>query len=245
MIKFKNVEVVGWEAAIRGMRNPMNSWDKSDSGYCMDTLTCHACKENRNNCKKNIDSHKLIIGPNDIDLMKRLSDAGTDHRKFMRMLTVYVDITAPLYWWKEFDTYKVGTVANSCSTMHKIHAKQFEREDFSIEHILNCDEHLWMVCMDNIISAMNVAREKYLETKDKKYWWQMIQLLPSSYNQKRTVMLNYEVLANIYKSRKNHKLDEWCCHEGIIDGDKTNKSYIGFCDWIETLPYSELITSDK
>lgn len=245
MIKFKNVEVVGWEAAIRGMRNPMNSWDKSDSGYCMDTLTCHACKENRNNCKKNIDSHKLIIGLNDLDLMKRLSDAGTDHRKFMRMLTVYVDITAPLYWWKEFDTYKVGTVANSCSTMHKIHAKRFEREDFSIEHILNCDEHHWMVCMDNIISAMNVAREKYLETKDKKYWWQMIQLLPSSYNQKRTVMLNYEVLANIYKSRKNHKLDEWCCHEGIIDGDKTNKSYIGFCDWIETLPYSELITSDK
>lgn len=172
MIKFKNVEVVGWEAAIRGMRNPMNSWDKSDSGYCMDTLTCHACKENRNNCKKNIDSHKLIIGPNDLDLMKRLSDTGTDHRKFMRMLTVYVDITAPLYWWKEFDTYKVGTVANSCSTMHKIHAKRFEREDFSIEHILNCDEHHWMVCMDNIISAMNVAREKYLETKDKKYWRQ-------------------------------------------------------------------------
>lgn len=257
MIKFENVEVVGWEAAIRGMRNPMNSWDKSDSGYCMDTLTCHACKENRNNCKKNIDSHKLIIGPNDLDLMKRLSNTGTDHRKFMRMITVYVDITAPLYWWKEFDTYKVGTVANSCSTMHKIHEKEFTLDDFSCEHI-----HIRqsMDVLKETIDALNVFRDIYLNggilsyengsqrcygKNDKEIWLQMIQLLPSSYNQKRTVMLNYEVLANIYKSRKNHKLDEWCWHEGIIDGDKTNKSYIGFCDWIETLPYSELITSNK
>lgn len=257
MIKFENVEVVGWEAAIRGMRNPMNSWGKSDSGYCMDTLTCHACKENRNNCKKNINSHKLIIGPNDLDLMKRLYDAGTDHRKFMRMITVYVDITAPLYWWKEFDTYKVGTVANSCSTMHKIHEKEFTLDDFSCEHI-----HIRqsMDVLKETIDALNVFRDVYLNggilsyengnqrcygKNDKEIWLQMIQLLPSSYNQKRTVMLNYEVLANIYKSRKNHKLDEWCCHEGIIDGDKTNKSYIGFCDWIETLPYSELITSNK
>jgi hypothetical protein len=257
MIKFENVEVVGWEAAIRGMRNPMNSWGKSDSGYCMDTLTCHACKENRNNCKKNIDSHKLIIGPNDLDLMKRLSNTGTDHRKFMRMLTVYVDITAPLYWWKEFDTYKVGTVANSCSTMHKIHEKEFTLDDFSCEHI-----HIRqsMDVLKETIDALNVFRDIYLNggilsyengnqrcygKNDKEIWWQMIQLLPSSYNQKRTVMLNYEVLANAYKSRKNHKLDEWCWHEGIIDGDKTNKSYIGFCDWIETLPYSELITSNK
>ena len=147
----------------------------------------------------------------------------------MRMITVYLDITAPLYWWKEFDTYKVGTVANSCSTMHKIHAKRFEREDFSIEHLDNCDEQHWMVCMDNIISAMNVARDKYLETKDKKYWWQMIQLLPSSYNQKRTVMLNYEVLANIYKSRYNHRLDEWR----------------ELCKWVETLPHAKgLIYND-
>lgn len=257
MIKFENVEVVGWEAAIRGMRNPMNSWGKSDSGYCMDTLACHTCKENRNNCKKNIDSHKLIIGPNDLDLMKRLYDAGTDHRKFMRMITVYVDITAPLYWWKEFDTYKVGTVANSCSTMHKIHEKEFTLDDFSCEHI-----HIRqsMDVLKETIDALNVFRDIYLNggilsyengnqrcysKNDKEIWWQMIQLLPSSYNQKRTVMLNYEVLANIYKSRKNHKLDEWCWHEGIIDGDKTNKSYIGFCDWIETLPYSELITSNK
>lgn len=257
MIKFENVEVVGWEAAIRGMRNPMNSWGKSDSGYCMETLACHTCKENRNNCKKNIDSHKLIIGPNDLDLMKRLYDAGTDHRKFMRMITVYVDITAPLYWWKEFDTYKVGTVANSCSTMHKIHEKEFTLDDFSCEHI-----HIRqsMDVLKETIDALNVFRDIYLNGRilsyengnqrcysknDKEIWWQMIQLLPSSYNQKRTVMLNYEVLANIYKSRKNHKLDEWCWHEGIIDGDKTNKSYIGFCDWIETLPYSELITSNK
>ena len=216
MLKIEHTEVIGWEAAIRGMRNPMNSWERSDS-------------EHKYESWHDISGGYFDIGPNDLDLMTRLRNAGTDHRKFMRMITVYVDITAPLYWWKEFDTYKVGTVANSCSTMHKIHTKRFEREDFSIEHIVNCDEQHWMVCMDNIISALNVAREWYLETKDKKYWWQMIQLLPTSYNQKRTVMLNYEVLANIYKPRRYHKLNEWRF----------------FCDWIETLPYSELITGNK
>lgn len=225
MIKIEKTEVFGWEAAIRGMRNPMNSWEKSDSGYCCGDKKCSAIPE----CNINCDIPHYMIGPNDLKLMIKLRNAGTDHRKFMRMITVYLDITAPLYWWKEFDTYKVGTVANSCSTMHKIHAKRFERENFSIEHLDNCDEQHWMVCMDNIISAMNVARDKYLETKDKKYWWQMIQLLPSSYNQKRTVMLNYEVLANIYKSRCNHKLDEWR----------------ELCKWVETLPYAKgLIYND-
>mgnify|MGYP001124390245 FL=1 len=213
MLKIEHAEIIGWEAAIRGMRNPMNSWEKSDS-------------EHKYESWHDISGGYFDIGPNDLNLMTRLRNAGTDHRKFMRMITVYTDITAPLYWWKEFDTYKVGTVANSCSTMHKIHTKRFEREDFSIEHIVNCDEQHWMVCMDNIISALNVAREWYLETKDKKYWWQMIQLLPSSYNQTRNVMMNYEVLTNIYKSRKDHKLDEWR----------------NFCKWIEELPYSELIT---
>lgn len=243
MLKIENTEVTGWEAAIRGMRNPMNSWEKSDSYPCiiLNEITeenrkyrCAGCKNEfvgRPNC--------MVIGQNDHDLMMRLRNSGTDHRKFMRMITVYLDITAPLYWWKEFDTYKVSTVANSCSTMHKIHSKRFEREDFSIEHLENCaypkegpnlnGETHWMVCMDNIISSLNVARELFLNTGDKKYWWQMIQLLPSSYNQLRTVMLNYEVLANIYKSRRNHKLDEW--HT--------------FCDWVESLPYSELITGEK
>lgn len=217
MLKIENFEVIGWEHAIRGMRNPKNSWEKSDSGW-----------EPQFDTEQGPVTGEFVIGPKDLDLMTRLRNAGTDHRKFMRMIVVYVDITAPLYWWKEFDTYKIGTVANSCSTMHKIHTKRFEREDFSIEHLENCDEHHWMVCMDNVISALNVSREKYIETKDKKYWWQMIQLLPSSYNQRRTVMLNYEVLANIYKSRQNHKLDEW--HT--------------FCDWIKMLPYSELITGE-
>lgn len=197
---------------IEGMRNPMNSWDKIDS-----VVAYSRCEL--------ID---YVIGPNDKTLMKKLAKAGTDHRKFMRMMPVYVRITAPLYWWKEFDTYKVGTVANSCSTMHKIQAKRFEREDFSIEHLKNCGEQHWMVCMDNIISSLSVAREKYLETKDKKYWWQMIQLLPSSYNQTRNVMLNYEILYNIYHARKNHKLDEWR----------------DFCKWIETLEFSFLITGE-
>ena len=230
MIKFENTKVVGWEAAIRGMRNPMNSWEKSDSG-----LTCSQNKNNICDIHCTADNYckpldKYLIGPNDHDLMMRLRNAGTDHRKFMRMIVVYATITAPLYWWKEFDTYKVGTVANSCSTMHKIHEKEFTLEDFSCEHLIGNAQiyngYVPTAVLECTIGALNEFRELYLETKDKKYWWQMIQLLPSSYNQKRTVMLNYEVLANIYKSRKNHKLDEW--------------HY--FCDWIESLPYSELIT---
>lgn len=248
MIKFEHTEVVGWEHAIRGMRNPMNSWEKSDSF----------------NSTAAWDSYRFgegdpEIGPNDLDLMMQLRNAGTDHRKFMRMITVYVDITAPLYWWKEFDTYKVGTVANSCSTMHKIAAKEFTLEDFSIEHLMEWEDYeseakelkptrlcnFKFYLMDTI-SALNNARDLYLQTNDKKYWWQMIQLLPSSYNQRRTVMLNYEVLANIYKSRQNHRLDEWCLHITPKEHEFCNKDFAsgkwGFCDWIETLPYSELIT---
>lgn len=244
MIKFEKTEVTGWEHAIRGMRNPKNSWGKSDSeqnsvehinrcSTCPHLLICgnaDKCATCANASRCGLDGVTYIPGPNDMSLMKTLRNAGTDHRKFMRMIVVYVDITAPLYWWKEFDTYKVGTVANSCSTMHKIADKRFEREDFSIEHIHNMKEEHWMVCMDNVIASLNVARERYLETKNKEYWWQLIQLLPSSYNQRRTVMLNYEVLANIYKSRKNHKLDEWS---------------VGFINWIKTLPYSELITGEE
>lgn len=231
MIKFENTEVIGWKHAIRGMRNPMNSWEKSDSctkGY----VWCNEfCGHPVSGCDK---ESGLYLGPNDLDLMKRLRNAGTDHRKFMRMITVYVDLTAPLYWWKEFDTYKVGTVANSCSTMHKIAAKEFTLEDFSCEHLIRSPEMgadevdiriSPMQAMLTTIECLNGYRDLYLKTKDKKYWWQMIQLLPSSYNQKRTVMMNYEVLANIYKSRKNHKLDEWK----------------EFCNRIENLPYSELI----
>ena len=217
MLKLENTEVLGWEHAIRGMRNPMNSWEKSDSKV----HTCE-CEQWPHNIKKSFDE----VGPNDLDLMKRLRNAGTDHRKFMRMIVVYVDILAPLYWWKEFDTYKVGTVANSCSTMHKIAAKEFTLEDFSCEHLHG--ESIAFV-LEPTINALNRNRNSYLETKNKEYWWQMIQLLPSSYNQKRTVMLNYEVLANIYKSRRNHKLDEWR----------------ELCAWIERLPYSELITGKR
>lgn len=225
MLKIENTEVMGWEAAIRGMRNPMNSWDKSDSRFSLleDCGDCTHCNLRFDEC------NEQQIGPNDLDLMTRLRNAGTDHRKFMRMITVYLDITAPLYWWKEFDTYKVGTVANSCSTMHKIADKEFTLDDFSYEHLFdfcpNSDTDS-MTVLRHTIGWLNCCREKYLKTKDKEDWWQMIQLLPSSYNQRRTVMLNYEVLANIYKSRRNHKLDEW--HT--------------FCDWIESLPYSELIT---
>ena len=240
MLKIEHTEVVGWSAAIRGMRNPKNSWEKSDSQTC---TNCNGCLPGQE-CERY--KNGTFIGPNDLDLMTRLRNAGTDHRKFMRMIAVYLDITAPLYWWKEFDTYKVGTVANSCSTMHKIHEKEFTIDDFSCEHLLQSSptkvelysalvcapthdgKPQWTPMMHLLsnIAGLNHYREKYLETKDKKYWWQMIQLLPSSYNQKRTVMLNYEVLANMYKSRRNHKLDEW--HT--------------FCDWIEKLPYSELIT---
>lgn len=244
MLKIENTEVMGWEHAIRGMRNPMNSWDKSDSEwYSIGIPTSNPAAINDKYL-----SQKYCLGDNDLDLMKRLRNAGTDHRKFMRMITVYLDITAPLYWWKEFDTYKVGTVANSCSTMHKIHAKEFTIDDFSCEHLIDEDDsdliigdvvpHTTLEC---VITALNFYRNKFLEAQKKpmkdeskraslvkKYWWQMIQLLPTSYNQKRTVMLNYEVLANIYKSRKNHKLDEW--HT--------------FCDWLKSLPYSELITGE-
>lgn len=244
MIKFENTEVVGWEAAIRGMRNPMNSWEKSDSLFIDEDGDCYNLFGDTGPAY--LDREKYpIIGSNDIDLMQRLCNAGTDHRKFMRMITVYVDITAPLYWWKEFDTYKVGTVANSCSTMHKIAAKEFTLEDFSHEHLTE----EFLVSLKLTIKDLNKAREAYnwCNTNAKKnWWWQMIQLLPSSYNQKRTVTLNYEVLANIYKSRKNHKLDEW----SLTSFDETNKLsndefVFGFCDWIKTLPYSELITGEK
>lgn len=246
MLKLEDTEVMGWEAAIRGMRNPKNSWEKSDSLFGRNLSIPYA----QNNPIVLIDENgvETFIGDSDLKLMMQLRNAGTDHRKFMRMIVVYVDITAPLYWWKEFDTYKVGTVANSCSTMHKIADKEFTLEDFSCEHLLSFtsegderkipfvdvspyDEGGVMFSPTGvleciIIPILNRCRDRFLESKDKRYWWQMIQLLPSSYNQRRTVMLNYEVLANMYKSRRHHKLDEW--HT--------------FCDWIEGLPYSELIT---
>ena len=228
MIQIKTSNVYGMEHVIRGMRNPMNSWDKSDSHYGSSDDPWDYC-----------DISHFTVGENDRKLMRKLAKAGTDHRKFMRMMTLYLDITAPLYWWKEFDTYKVGTVANSCSTMHKIHEKEFTLDDFSCEHLfadygdrsmnLNYSGKYPLAVLCDLIHVLNNFRTWFIETNDKKYWWQMIQLLPSSYNQKRTVMLNYEVLANIYKSRKNHKLDEWR----------------EFCHMIETLPYSEIITGMK
>lgn len=268
MIKIEKTQIVGLDPTVRGMRNPMNSWGKSDSifahlgddeGYDLNgkilpfVSATHDCGAD--------------IGPNDLDLMLRLAKAGSVDGKFRRMIVVYVDLTAPLYWWKEFDTYKVGTVANSCSTMHKIHAKEFTLEDFSYEHLIDyeqyaCNEKDMLIIpgapnvlacgrqmLELMISALNFYREKFLEIdselkkchfnefdkreelvkRQKQYWWQMIQLLPSSYNQKRTVMLNYEVLANIYQHRRNHKLDEWR----------------EVCEWIEGLPYSEIITCNK
>lgn len=227
MLKIEKVETVGWEAATRGMRNPMNSWKKSDSFFCGSPECCFTDDECNPGCAGY--GQGFNLGEADFDLMTRLRNAGTDHRKFMRMITVYVDITAPLYWWKEFDTYKVGTVANSCSTMHKIAAREFALDDFSHEHLLPTAKKN----LESTIDILNGYRDQYsVDTNPelkKEYWWQMIQLLPSSYNQRRTVMLNYEVLANIYKSRRNHKLDEW--HT--------------FCDWIEDLPYSELITGKE
>ena len=223
MLKLEHTEVFGWEATIRGMRNPLNSWNKSDSGWgFVPSQTCPTC--DRYECG-------YIIGENDLKLMKSLSKAGNDHAKFLRMINVTVDITAPLYWWKEYDTYKVGTVANSCSTMHKIADKEFTLEDFSCEHLT---VESITFGLEPIIDILNKNRELYVQWKNaceekKNLWWQMIQLLPTSYNQKRTVMLNYEVLANIYKSRKHHRLDEW--HT--------------LCDWIEELPYSELITGKE
>ena len=232
MIKIDKVEVVGLEHAIRGMRNPKNSWDRSDSGvYYFQTdkiidgdIVC--CPE-------------YVVGDNDLGLMKKLEKGGPVHAKYRRMIVVYLDITAPLYWWKEFDTYKVGTVSNSCSTMHKIHDREFTIDDFSCEYLINDyerkhdvdDWEYWeyFTTLKIVIDSLNCARNEYIRTEDKKYWWQMIQLLPSSYNQKRTIMLNYEVLVGIYKWRHNHKLDEW----------------VEFCKWIEKLPYAkELICNE-
>lgn len=236
MIKIENTKVVGWEEAIRGMRNPMNSWAKSDSGWDYDYF--NTTDYDSGLCVDCDGDGSYFLGPNDSDLMMKLRNAGTDHRKFMRMITVYMDITAPLYWWKEYDTYKVGTVANSCSTMHKIASKEFTFDDFSHEKLIASvcmeiqEQHIRispMQALGTTIECLNSYRDLYLKTKDKKYWWQMIQLLPSSYNQRRTVMLNYEVLANMYKSRKNHKLDEW----------RT------FCEYIKAFPYSELITGKE
>lgn len=240
MLKIEKVEIAGLEAAIRGMRNPKNSWERSDSVFITSDGDHHDICGNSGPWYGSDGWEEVLIGENDLKLMTTLRNAGTDHRKFMRMITVYLDITAPLYWWKEFDTYKVGTVANSCSTMHKIADKEFAVDDFSHEHLdgvsrdmfiqNDYDQPYFFCSFEDMlyiqVEALNRARNLYLDTKDKKYWWQMIQLLPSSYNQRRTVMLNYEVLANIYKSRRNHKLTEWHA----------------FCDWIESLPYSEIIT---
>lgn len=262
MLKLEKTEVMGWEAAIRGMRNPMNSWDQSDSFICREEAEmtneeleakCGKCPRDTTTCGIYDKDPHFIIGPNDLNLIMKLRAAGIDHRKFMRMIEVYVDITAPLYWWKEFDTYKVGTVANSCSTMHKIAAKEFTLDDFSHEHLVSGwvgkDKNGVVISipgpyekLQSTIELLNSIRETYLYVKNtpkekidwsctpslsaKDIWWQMIQLLPSSYNQKRTIMLSYEVLANIYKSRRHHKLDEW--HT--------------LCDWIEGLPYSKMIT---
>lgn len=221
MIKIEEITLPSSEQMgfiIEGMRNPMNSWHKSDSHFYKGYITQGI----------NVSSE---LGKKDFDLMKNLAKSGTDHRKFMRMMTVYVRITAPLYWWKEFDTYKVGTVSNSCSTMHKISEKEFILDDFSHEQLLTEDNIKWREAapkrvLESVIFCLNEYRKLYIETRDKKYWWQMIQLLPSSYNQTRNIMLNYEVLRNIYDSRRNHKLDEWR----------------KFCDWILSLPYNELIT---
>ena len=250
MIKIEKTDVFGWESAIRGMRNPMNSWDKSDSAYgdpdcedcpCLGVVNYeeNCCKSSQYNCPTEFE-----VGENDLKLMKSLSKAGSDHAKYLRYIVVQLDITAPLYWWKEFKTYRRGRQfmddgdelldpeelemfieTNSCSTMHKIHSKEFTSDDFSTEHL----EDLWLNDFYCLLWSLNEARNKYLETKDKKYWWQMITLLPSSYNQKRTVQLNYQVLKSMYFARKNHKLDEWR----------------EFCKWIENLPCSELITGEK
>lgn len=229
MIKIENVMTVGWEPAIRGARNPMNSWEKSDTlflNYAEDdcVVVCHDISGVTHRIIPEDWSDKLYdgikIGPNDLKLLTNLAKAGSDEAKFRRMVVVYVDITAPMYWWKEADTYKVGTVRNSCSTMHKIHAKEFGLEDFSCEKLTHGAQSELNY---NVIDILNIARKKFIDTKDKDHWWNMIQLLPSSYNQRATLMLNYEVLTNMYHARKNHKLDEWR----------------SFCKWIETLPYAK------
>lgn len=241
MIKIENTEVMGWEHAVRGMRNPLNSWDKMDSHECdceehgvLRAVGGTACEVRCPMYKAGHEPAKLCkggtrpafcIGKNDHALMMRLAKAGPEHAKYRRMIVVYADVTAPRYWWAEYDTYKVGTVANSCSTMHKIADKKFTPEDFSTEHLVGKS----FAALKNTLDVMNLEREHYLATKDKDCWWQMIQLLPQSYNQKRTIMLNYEVLATIYRQRKGHKLDEWR----------------DFCKWIEQLPYSELITEKE
>lgn len=232
MILIENAQIMGLEPTIRGMRNPMNSWAKSDSGPCLThgPAHCKDCPYTEESChvtEADLENN-FIVGPNDLDLMLRLARAGSVDGKFRRMIVVYVDITAPLYWWKEFDTYKVGTVANPCSAMHKIHAKEFTIDDFSSEHMTTCLYYgkSPITALHYVIDCLNGAREQYLKTRDKGHWWDMIQLLPSNYNQKRTVMLNYEVLSDIYQHRRNHKLDEWR----------------GLCKWIEGLPYSEIIT---
>lgn len=233
MLTIENVETYGWAAAIRGMRNPKNSWDRMDSHPCLEADWSGDCAMVMNDDKPakdcDPDKYHFCVGENDFKLMQTLAAAGQDHGKFLRMITVTLDITAPLYWWKEFDTYKVGTVANSCSTMHKIHAKEFDVNDFSHEHVEELTGDDYNMSYDFLlrtVDILNYYRKKFLETNDKKYWWQLIQLLPSSFNQRRTVQLNYAVLKNIYHARKDHKLDEW--HT--------------LCDWIESLPYSELIT---
>lgn len=202
MLKVENVEVWGFEHAIRGMRNPMNSWDKSDSGKgCINKL-CTDCGFDHNWCGN---TSRFVIGKNDLELMKKLYDAGAEHRQYLRQIFVSMDITAPLYWWKEFDTYKIGTTSNSCSTMHKIHAKEFELDDFSTDHLIDFSWNR----LDDLIGHLNICRSKYLETSDKEWWWQIIQLLPSSYNQRRTITFNYENAVNIIHQRAGHKLDEW------------------------------------
>lgn len=236
MIKIENFNICGLEYAISGMRNPMNSWDKSDSEYCACLESCDSCMAYDTESKMcNASDFDMSIGPNDYELMMKLAKGGPVHAKYRRMIIVYMHITAPLYWWKEFDTYKVGTVANSCSTMHKIHEKRFEMSDFSTEHLLPASYK----ALGFTVKTLNECRDLYLgcdgfkhvygEHDKKDYWWQMIQLLPSSYNQKRTIMLNYEVLTGIYRWRKDHKLDEWR----------------EFCEWIEKLPYSEIITGER
>lgn len=239
MLKIEKTDIHGWEAAIRGARNSFNSWDKSDSEFLTSDGDHHDIMGNSGPWYGDDGWDEMIIGPNDADLMKKLAKAGPSHAKYRRFITVTMDVTGPLYWWKEMDTYKVGTVGNSCSTMHKIADKEFELKDFSHEHLEDIENVYYasnaLYCpyfkqaFKEIINLLNTARTIYLETKDNKYWWQMIQLLPSSYNQKRTLLVNYEVLANIYHQRKGHRLDEW----------KT------FCDWIERLPYSELITGKE
>lgn len=230
MITFENTEVVGWEAAIRGMRNPMNSWERSDSQLCKSMDGFEDCRVGvHGGCPRRDEGYLkediFCVGKNDFELMQRLARAGTGHRKFMRMIVVYVDVTAPRYWWAEADTYKVGTVANSCSTMHKIHTKELTPDDFSHEFFFGEEE----LVLERILYQLNYCREKFNATGNKNWWWKIIQLLPQSYNQRRTLMLNYEVLSNIYHARKGHKLIEWR----------------HFCRWIESLPYSELITGEE